>query len=182
MTALISTAISCDSVQTLYVGCHCLDFLLCHVASGITHHFGCVVVALTRFKGAQLSLNILGVLAAQSGEFRCRITLAARAVTANTGGDTAVRVTTTVDFLAKLNQRLLGSTDLHRLGGIKCCQIGNILFGQGGSHRRHGRVLAFTRLECLELHRNVGGSLTGQIRPIRVGTIAIHPVTTRASR
>ena len=51
MAALISTAKTGDSVQALYVGCHCLDFLPAHVAGGIAHHPGSVIVALTRFKG-----------------------------------------------------------------------------------------------------------------------------------
>ena len=91
-------------------------------------------------------------------------------------GDAGFGIAAAVKCGAGFLQILFGRADGPFLRGEIISQVLHVLIAEVAGHGRHVRILAGTGLEGFQLRLDIGGMLTGELRPDRIDAVAIGTV------
>src|SRR5690606_27296396 len=142
-------------------------------------------------EGGQLGGGVLRVLAGEVWIGRTRIALAGRTVAGGAGRDAARDIAAAVQPLAHFvellaavraagDDALVSHTVQRRLAGVVGAEVAHVLLAQRCGEAEHDRVLPLGALEQLQHARRVALVLSGELRVLRIGGVAVHAVAGRA--
>ena len=133
------------------------------------------VLAATGAKTAELFEQITSRLA---GEMRVVLgtahAFAVLAVTGGAGGNAALGITGLIDVLRRWHQRFVGDIGFDLLAGEIGAEVQHVLLRQRRRHAEHDRIHALAGLEQRQLLRDVLRMLSGNLRVLRVDTVAVN--------
>src|SRR5262245_1816179 len=101
-------------------------------------------------------------------------TPADRSMTRNAGREVPRGITAPVELLARFPIGWVGFEAGRLLSREIRCEIDHVLVRQRRCHRRHDRIVALAILEVFQLLNEISLALTGEIRPLGIGAVAIR--------